>query len=213
MRPACRICSPPRRPAGRSSHRLHRIAQRQRRPLPDLPSLNLRLPRQFRPVPNRPRRRRRSAYRRSAPPPAGDYPAAADRRMAAAATLPPRVPDRPSISPDGNNLLRALAVARATAAAEQTVAASAAAKPHDATSVAKPAQASSPKPESGGLLWHWLAAVNENLTVSWKLAPVVVALGWCAWQARTLRKRPDAAESQLPLVDNAPLRCVLARNR
>ena len=113
--------------------------------------------------------------------------------MAAAAPLPPHVAGRPSTSAVGDDLLRDLSVARAAATAEQPAVRSTAAAPLEASSVAKPAPESSPKADSTGLLQQWLAAVNGNLTAYWKLTPVVVALGWCAWQARALRKYPSDA--------------------
>jgi hypothetical protein len=122
----------------------------------------------------------------SAPPPADDFPATADHRMAAAAPLPFRVSGRRNTSAVGNNLHRDLSMARAAAVADQTFVATEAAEPLDANSVAMPAResvATSGSAESAGLLWQWLEVVNKNMTVSWTLSPVVVALGWlaCKW--------------------------------
>jgi hypothetical protein len=135
----------------------------------------------------------------TAPPPADDH---------SAAPLPPQAPGGANTSLVGNSLLRELSTARAAAAAEHTVAATAAAEPLDASSVAIPASKSSLTAESSGLLWQWLAVVNQNLTVSHTLAPVVAALGWFTWQARASRKRLGEAECDFPSVDLAahPLR-------
>ena len=129
-------------------------------------------------------------------PPADDFSTAADGRVAAAAPLPPRVTGRPSTSAVGDDLLRELSVACAAATAEPTAVGTIADAPLEASSATKPVPESSLKADSASLFWQWLAVVNENLTVSWKLAPVVVALGWCAWQARASRKRASEAERE-----------------
>ncbi len=142
-----------------------------------------------------------------APSHTDDYSAAAGG-MTAAAQFPPRLPGRPSASALGDDLRGDLTMARAAAATKQTDVEPAPAQPLDESSVATPSRESVVAAESAGLVWHWLTIVNEHLGGSWRLAPVIVALGWCAWQARASRKHPGDAESEFPSVGFAahPLR-------